>query len=380
MPDRIFNLLLVDDEEEIREGIANSLHWEEYNIKIIDKASNGKDALKKIFSIKTDIILLDIRMPVMDGIEVLKKLSNKKEKPKIIILSGYDDFTYCQFAIKYGASAYLLKPCHPKEIIETINKIKGEILKEEKNTIETINNNENFWSGLSNITSSNFLDIEKSNLIKCIDKYKENILSCVKKNNKEKLLDAINLYYSNIANASQRSKKYADKIVSDLLFAVYHLCIERSLDIEKYFGPQLSSIDEILSIETINEQKENLYYFLESIIEDAPLNDIAQKKVEKALCFMEEHYMSELNLNNVAYEVAVSAGYLSFLFKKVLNKTFLHCLHEIRIYKAKSLLKEINLLIYEIAYKVGYKDEKHFSQIFKKLTGMTPSEYREMCN
>ena len=379
MTDRVINLLLVDDEDEIREGIASSVPWKENSIKIIGEASNGKDALKIIALGKTDIVLLDIRMPVMDGIEVLKKLSNKEEKPKIIILSGYDDFTYCQFAIKYGASDYLLKPCHPKEIIETINKIKGEILKEEKNTDGIINNDENFWSDLNNLTSSNSVDSEKTNLMKCIDEYKESILSCVKKNNKEKLVEAIDIFYTNITNSSQRSKKYVNKIVSDLLFAIYHLCMERSLDVEKYFGQQLSTIDEILSITTINEQKQNLYCFLKSIIEDAPLTDLAQKKVEKALNFMEEHYMSELNLNSVSYEIAVSAGYLSFLFKKVLNKTFLHCLHEIRVYKAKTFLQDINLLIYEIAYKVGYRDEKHFSQIFKKITGMTPSEYREMC-
>ncbi|HEX3046483.1 MAG TPA: helix-turn-helix transcriptional regulator, partial [Bacillota bacterium] len=79
----------------------------------------------------------------------------------------------------------------------------------------------------------------------------------------------------------------------------------------------------------------------------------------------------------IAKVVYVSPGYLSASFKLVLQKNFVDYLTEVRVRKAKELLKDFHWKIYEIAIQTGYKDEKYFSQIFKKITGMTPHQYRE---
>ena len=123
------SLLIVDDEEEIREGISRAIPWEEHGVRLSGLAANGREAWEKIRDCRPDLMLLDIRMPVMNGLELLDKLASLEQRPRVVILSGFDDFSYCQQAIKQGASDYLLKPCQPKEILAAVLKIKEAVLK-----------------------------------------------------------------------------------------------------------------------------------------------------------------------------------------------------------------------------------------------------------
>lgn len=99
--------------------------------------------------------------------------------------------------------------------------------------------------------------------------------------------------------------------------------------------------------------------------------------VERAREYIEEYYMEELTLQRVADQVGISAGYLSTLFSQYLGSKFIDYLNKIRIECASSYLKQGYLKTYEIAYKVGYRDEKYFARVFKKVTGMSPSEYKK---
>lgn len=126
----MIKLMLVEDESSIRNGIRNSLPWENHDLTICGEAQNGAEALKLIPQLKPDILLLDIRMPVLDGIGVLEKLTTEQLDVKVIILSGYDDFSYVQQALRYGASDYLLKPCNPRDLLDTILAVKDSITEE----------------------------------------------------------------------------------------------------------------------------------------------------------------------------------------------------------------------------------------------------------
>lgn len=99
--------------------------------------------------------------------------------------------------------------------------------------------------------------------------------------------------------------------------------------------------------------------------------------VELAKEYIAEHYYENLMLADVAQKAGVSAGYLSTLFQKQLSKGFVDYLNEIRIERACTYLQQNYLKTYEIAYKVGFRDEKYFSKVFKKVKGQSPSEYRK---
>ena len=108
--------------------------------------------------------------------------------------------------------------------------------------------------------------------------------------------------------------------------------------------------------------------------------DSAEEKnvlVELAREYVEEHYYENLMLTDVAQKAGISAGYLSTLFQRQLSRGFVDYLNEIRIEHACAYLRQNYLKTYEIAYKVGFRDEKYFSRVFKKIKGLSPSEYRK---
>lgn len=535
MEEQMIKLLIVDDEEEIREGIQQVVPWKDYGVTVIGLAANGQDALLQIEQKQPDIILLDIRMPIMNGLELLEKLASYPVQPHVIILSGYDDFSYCQKAIKNGAADYLLKPCKPSEIVSAVNKLKELIFQEEKDHkilerlrsqfrenlnllreklvlylvrteqpdrevglekwrlyelnispnnigVALIRIDRNGYSGedlelrkfavynqvVHQFTSANpnincficdynddllilwdFGSPEITSARKCLDNLRKTIeneysftvtiglgiqaatfadlcqsytsalmavedsfwlgtnriidyqelespetystnfptieestiLHCLRTNDQERMPGAIEAYFSSVLNdceaMSKPGKEYLLKVITALFCSIYHICVERGLPIESVFGSDLSFLDKVHSVETIDNLKQMVTGSLNQIIALSPTHKNSWKVVNKALLYIDKHFEEELNLEIVAQKVYVSPGYLSTLFKQELNKNFLECLHEVRINKAKSLLREDYLKIYEVAFRVGYHDEKYFSQIFKKFTGLSPNQYRE---
>lgn len=116
----MYSVLIVDDEANIREGLMKIIPWEDYGFELCGEADNGQQALQMIEKHRPTIVLTDIRMPEMNGIELLQNIQKKSPKTKTVVISGYDDFTYVRNAMRYGAINYLLKPIDKDELTNTI--------------------------------------------------------------------------------------------------------------------------------------------------------------------------------------------------------------------------------------------------------------------
>lgn len=117
----MYKLLIVDDEVRIRTGLAELIEWEVYGIEICGLAEDGMKAWLKIKNLSPDIVLVDISMPNMSGLELIELCTHIETTPKFIILSGYNDFEYVRKAIQFGAVDYLLKPVDQDELIHAVN-------------------------------------------------------------------------------------------------------------------------------------------------------------------------------------------------------------------------------------------------------------------
>ena len=115
----MYKVLLVEDEDIIRKGILFSIDWIKFNCTVIGEARNGQEGIEAIQKYKPDIVILDINMPVIDGLEMIKKTIEVYDYSPVII-SGYSEFNYAKEAMKYGASGYLLKPLKKEELQETL--------------------------------------------------------------------------------------------------------------------------------------------------------------------------------------------------------------------------------------------------------------------
>ena len=121
----LYKLLITEDEAIIRRGLVSTINWESMGFTVIADASNGKKALQCIEEEEPDVLLTDIRMPVMDGLELMSRVSKEHPRVRMVVLSGYGDFSYAQHAISCGALAYVLKPSKTGEIQAAFQKVKA---------------------------------------------------------------------------------------------------------------------------------------------------------------------------------------------------------------------------------------------------------------
>lgn len=238
-------LLIADDEDMIRNGLAKYIQLHTDRFDKIYLAENGQIAIDTIFRHEPELMLLDVQMPIKNGIHVMQEAQRAGIMPVTIILSGYDEFKYAQQAMHYGAKDYLLKPSRSSDILKKLN---------------------DTADGIMGVMENKYL--------------------------------------------AERGGKNS-------------------------------------------------------------FVDIARE-------YINEHYYENLTLNEVAEKVGITAGYLSTLFSQQMDCSFIDYLNEVRIEHACSYLQQNYLKAYEIAYKVGYHDDKYFSKVFRKVTGMSPSEYKRM--
>lgn len=128
----MMRVLISDDEIQIRKGLRMKIDWQKEGFEVVAEASNGKEALEKLEQFDVDIVLTDVRMPIMDGMEFAKRCHDDFPDVKVIVLSGYSDFEYAKTSMQAGVKDYLLKPVAPDELLEALQKVKVEIEEEKK--------------------------------------------------------------------------------------------------------------------------------------------------------------------------------------------------------------------------------------------------------
>ncbi|GAA0181802.1 response regulator [Clostridium sediminicola] len=190
----MYTAIIIDDEEIIRNGLINNYNWDKDNIEIVGSAPDGDEGFELICAKEPDIVLTDIKMPTLNGIEMIKLLHNANLFPYIIFISGYNDFEYTRQAIKLGASDYILKPFNPADLEETlkdcIKKIKNDrkqlLLKEHTEA-------EKIMTHIFIDTEPVFHKIQLSNLSDCriVDNNEYFVLSILAINNLDKFDEII---------------------------------------------------------------------------------------------------------------------------------------------------------------------------------------------
>lgn len=123
----MYTIVVADDEEELRRAIIRKIDWESIGFRVVGEAENGIEALELVERMEPDLLLTDIRMPFVSGIELARQVREVRPTTQIAFLSGFDEFSYAQQAIQYNIISYMLKPITMADLTEELKKIKLKI-------------------------------------------------------------------------------------------------------------------------------------------------------------------------------------------------------------------------------------------------------------
>ncbi len=532
-------VVIIDDDPLVRIALKTLVNWEEHGFELAGEAEDGEKGLKLIEEIHPDIVMLDIKMPVLDGIGVLKRLRDMPDRPRTLVLSSYDDFELVKEAIKLGADDYLLKLDNNFDnILEVMEKLAEDILDSKKQKEESLEYSQqvqknihvlrkNFFYNAINkfysfesdmYQSMKFLDIHlDSDYLYCFiikaeklrtmnEEHNENVpvLSYAVINISEEIVSGILHSYCiewNIgefcliaAPEDPRARisvedltSYANRLVEMLGeylnlqvqvgvgeggsglkgmqqahhnadFAFFNRFFKSDERVflwnntfvpnkNREFIPLFTMKDELFNALNFHDEKKvgfmlgniaenlqtlglsreevcnvvlKLYYMVSEYFEQNGLsvkdvlrsrswgyddlihienvaaardmvlslkNDLEQylksdtggnnNSLAIAKQYINEHFAEEISLTDVANKVGLTPSYLSNLLKKETGKSYSEYLIDLRIEKAKALIRTTNYKMYEISEMVGYPNTFYFTRLFKRETGMTPGEFKK---
>lgn len=350
-------LFLVEDEVIIRDGIKKHIDWEAEGIEFVGEAGDGEMALPLILETRPDILITDIKMPFMDGLELSARVKKELPDTTIIILSGYNDFSYAQEAISLGVTKYLLKPITRAKLVECIRPIRMQI--EEERQVRK--DNVDFDMILSRESIQKRLnDFLKTGTEAEIPRFMKELLETIGETNLKSYLFMIymmmNMYLTMV------------RFASEIGFT------------KEQLDQECGTIDDILSDKcTFQDGVFFLKRYLKAVMRERDLYRHRHGGVmQEAVSYIDDHFSDEdISLNKVAQAVNMSPNHFSASFSQEMGKTFIEYLIGKRIDRAKELLMTTDLPSGEICYLVGYRDPHYFSSTFKKAVGMTPSTYRK---
>lgn len=535
-------LLIAEDELWLRKRLVSTIDWSSYGISEVYEAEDGGEALEIALKEKPDIVITDIRMPELSGIDLMKKLNENSIFSKMIVVSGYDDFEYAQGALRMGAINYLLKPVDEEELLDSVKRCVEELKKEknketvfdkqsaasemlmehiyedlifetsEKRTEELLQKlsrkeigfpfqaaavvnmqvrehtffvndkvKSDMWSVSqwlrrnlqedcyecqylymrgSQIVLLLFGDDPEAKFMERVENWVQLILEALQKELNISLFMAagdvtddfsgIHRSYE-MAQKKIKEKRAEEKRILALrnqeteqelntrfddVYGEYDfkLLIKeiRNGDSEKaqtelqailqsssrrlqsadmmklqlfYMNfinriagaclPECEAYADELAMQCMTVMRELIYIgsdtivtemwdclrkFVEKLVEVYQENNGKRKHwmIDQVLQYVEENYNTALSTRDIAGRFFMNTSYFSKLFHEQMGCTFSNYLINVRVEKAKMMLTQTNMKLYDIAEAVGYTNVQYFSTIFKEKEGLTPSAFRQM--
>lgn len=398
----MYKMIIADDEAIIRRGIKNSLNWKELGIEIVADAEDGQKAFELSKMLMPDLVLIDICMPMLDGLELIKKLKAINPNILIVIISGHDEFEYAKEAVRLNVIDYILKPVDEDELLVTIEKV-----------IQILNDRAN---------KSHVEKLHQKVMEENIDEIQYNFLEKIIKEDypytlqelEFHRLDILKEQYSMIVakptlQVNVYEKNY-DFSMELLIFSVMNILNELISEFKvdskvfRFYGDYIIGLVNIKEKEVLDEVTQRLENQITLLLHHdcyikaalcmngnksvkSDYDDLLHKiesdmnytpVVFRVKSYIERNYGTyDLCLEDVADSVKMNPTYLSRLLKSEIGNTFIDYLTKVRIDKAIELMHYDDLKIYEIGDMIGYKSQHYFSKAFKRVKGISPKNYQD---
>lgn len=473
----MYKVILVDDEIWVIRGLIKTIPWKELGFEVVYHTTDSEKARENIELLHPDLVITDIRMASLSGIDLLEYFYGKEEAPEFILISAYEEFDYAHKALKLGAFDYLIKPLKKSEVIRVLERLKQtlEIKKDNwRSTVEqkVLNQHEEISTAdlftiagverkgeyfrilcgarsffdlhammkiFETELEGNTVILEDSWFVYCIwnipDGREQSILHALKEEAAENMLflgdsgkmKENEIVYAGICRAQCAALQFlvetADVLncyreecrlsKKDDLYRILreafgigqwdmilhlvqglpefirknHHTIQDMIGVGNYICINLTGQEDAfqkLGIESVPgflERYRNVEDYISDLkreIEEAcPEKVLETVSVEEIVRYVDNHYTEKILVTDVAQYFHMDLNYLGRLFKKKTGRNLKDYLTQKRLEKAKYLLDNTELKVYEISEASGYPDYFYFTRVFRRITGVTPSQWRE---
>jgi len=359
----MYNVMIVDDYEVYRKEIRSMNVWGKTSgFVIADEASDGREALNKLRPRPVDLLLTDIRMPLINGLELLKRVTEEKLAICVILLSQFSDFEYARQGLSNGAFEYLLKPVNPDELLKSLQR------------------------------AEKFINVQRLEMSK-ID-YLDNILN---KSTEEFFpsgeLDSVIHHLSEGSHEALAAAVYlVDSTHSELNFDVVKTAhvlnksIKKLIDavqdeypwLSKFMSLQELKMSDFSKLGDISVIREAFAEKIDAVLTTVRKYElgIENSSMVRAACkAILENIETDITINEISNKLFITRTYLSQVFKEKTGMNLVTYMTDVKIERAKILISSGSKNV-DISEKLGYKDDEYFKKLFKKATGMTINEYK----
>ncbi|KRE32822.1 response regulator transcription factor [Paenibacillus sp. Soil724D2] len=383
-------VIIADDESIVRKGLRSTVPWDKYGMEVVADAPNGRKAWEAFLEHRPQVVITDIVMPEMDGIELSRRVKEAAPDTKIILLSCHRDFEYAQQGMKLGAAGYLLKTAFEDEELEgMLAKFQHELaITPSAPTVAPTVSSEDEDERLGTLLYA-WLNGHNDKLVGEMEKRTGEVWSfhgepvyvfLIKTSGCE--ASWLDLLKEALEEDRQLCKgaviPYGDErcyyiVPESLLNAAESLLVERKSENAKLQwarrGPLTSTEERLEALLALHKAAE-LEKAYGVTAADWP------EPIWKAVKLLHDNPAAEWSVSDVAGQVGLSRSHFSIIFKKTLGDSFVVFQYKRKLKLAYGLLKDTSLTMQDIAERTGLGDSKYFSKWFKRCTGQTPSQYR----
>lgn len=349
----MIRIVVIDDEYMVVEGLKALIARRQPLYQVVGWAYDGNEGLSVIRDTQPDIVITDIRIPGMDGLSLIETAREFCPDTAFVVISGYTEFEYARRALSLGVKGYIDKPVSREKLSEVLRRIEAEqkILEDDRTEL-----------------------LRRQKKLEELDSLQEKSIRCLTRQEASEFVESSGEVLSRLRSMYDGT--------SDLRRETYkYLCVTGDILLEEQ--PKVNR-EELVSFKDMEKQEtpDAILSYAQKILQkisrylSANQTGSGHRAVLEVLDYIERHYQEDIGLNELASHTGMSTAYLSVLFKAEVGESFIKYLTELRVKKAKGLLKE-GYKVKDVSDMVGYSNYRYFCDIFKKQTGQTPHEYKE---
>lgn len=363
-----FSVLVVDDEKMPREILREYLPWEELRVDRIEEAEDGTQALELARQHRPDIVISDVKMPRMNGLELAAAVRELYPDCQFIFLSGYTDKEYLKGAIKLKAASYVEKPIDLEELTAVLREVTAELEAHARPDPNLV-----FYRG-----EDGDFSLPGNGQVYVFDKSVFSELSNrIRHKRRSETMDLLGEIYRDIRRCEATPPEVIRNLYCQIVFALLSAAESRHITAVTEQGDYL--LYTAAKQPTLRQLWEALSAAIQAYFQAVESN--AQDIVTRVDEYLAAHYAdSTLTVQTMASDLGFVHTYLCNAYKKNCGHTINQKLTELRINRAKLLLADPSRKLYEVAHAVGYADGKYFVKLFTKEVGIPPKLYRENHN